>query len=98
MSRNLSRNLSPGVGVTSGLGVTLAGMFVFFLPRHTRRWSVFTLLFALSTLGLVSGCGSGGVDPNGPSPSSLSAGSYAVNVTATGGSVIQTATINLTIQ
>jgi hypothetical protein len=98
MSRNLSRNLSPGVGVTSGLGVTLAGMFVFFLPRHTRRWSVFTLLFALTTLGLVSGCGSGGVDPNGPSPSSLSAGSYAVNVTATGGSVIQTATINLTIQ
>jgi hypothetical protein len=47
---------------------------------------------------MLSGCGSGGVDPNGLSPSGLSTGSYAVNVTATGGSVIQTATINLTIQ
>jgi hypothetical protein len=73
-------------------------MFLVFLPRRTRRWTVFTLLFALSTLGVLSGCGSGGVDPNGLNPNSLSAGSYAVHVTATGGSVIQTATITLTIQ
>jgi hypothetical protein len=86
------------MGATSGFGVTLAGMLFFFLPRRTRRWSVFTLLFALTTLGLVSGCGSGGVEPSGASPNSLSAGSYAVNVTATGGSIIQTTTINLTIQ
>ena len=92
------RNLSPVAGVTSGVSVALAGLLFFVLPRRTRRWSVFTLLFALTTLGLLSGCGSGGVDPNGLSPSSLSAGSYAINVTATGGSVIQTATINLTIQ
>jgi subtilase family serine protease len=92
------RGLTPGTGVTSGVSVALAGLFLLVLPRSTRRWSVFTLLFALTTLGLLSGCGSGGVDPNGLSPSSLSAGSYAINVTATGGSVIQTATINLTIQ
>jgi hypothetical protein len=82
----------------SSLGATLAGLLFLFLPRRTRRWSVFTLLFAFTTLGLLSGCGSGGVDPNGLSPNSLSTGSYSVNVTATGGSIIQTATINLTIQ
>jgi hypothetical protein len=80
------------------LGVTLAGLLLVFVPRRTRRWSIFTLFFALTTLGLLNGCGSGGVDPNGANPNSLSAGSYAVNITATGGSVIQTATINLTIQ
>jgi hypothetical protein len=92
------RDRSPGVGAATGFGVTLAGLLFVFLPRRTRRWSVFTLLFALTTLGLLSGCGSGGVDPNGLNPNSLSTGSYAVNVTATGGSVIQAATINLTIQ
>jgi hypothetical protein len=80
------------------LGVTFAGLLFVLVPRRTRRWSVFTLLFALATLGVLSGCGSGGVDPNSANPNSLSAGSYAVNITATGGSIIQTATINLTIQ
>jgi hypothetical protein len=80
------------------LGVTVAGLLFLFVPRRTRRWSVFTLLFALTTLGMLGGCGSGGVDPNGLNPNSLSTGSYAINITATGGSVIQTATINLTIQ
>jgi hypothetical protein len=83
--------------------VTLAGLLVFFLPRHSfsrriRRWSILTLLLALSTLGGLSGCGSGGVDPNAAGPGALSVGSYAVTVTATGGSTIQTATVNLTIQ
>jgi hypothetical protein len=73
-------------------------MLLVCLPRRTRRWSVFTLLFALTTLGMLSGCGSGGVDPNGLNPNSLSTGTYAVTVTASGGSIIQTATINLTIQ
>jgi len=80
------------------LGITFAGLLSIFIPRRTRRWSVFTVLFALTTLGLLGGCGSGGVEPAGANPNSLSAGSYAVNVTATGGSVIQTATVNLTIQ
>jgi hypothetical protein len=71
---------------------------LFFLPRRTRRWSIFALLLTLSTLGILSGCGSGGIDPNGPSSVALSAGSYAVTVTASGGSTIQTSTVNLTIQ
>jgi hypothetical protein len=80
------------------LGVTLAGLLFVFVPRRTRRWSVFALLLAFTSLGLMSGCGSGGVEPNGLNPNSLSAGTYVVNITATGGSIIQTATINLTIQ
>jgi hypothetical protein len=84
---------------TTSLSVTLAScLLLVFLPRRTRRWTVFTLLLSLSTLGILSGCGSGGIDPNGPSSGALSAGSYAVTVTASGGSTIQTATINLTIQ
>jgi hypothetical protein len=94
----VSRDRSRGAGVTSSIGVTLAGVLLFFLPRSTRRWSVLTLLFALTTVGVISGCGSGGVDPNSLNPQNLSAGSYAVTVTAMGGSTIQTATINLTIQ
>jgi subtilase family serine protease len=87
----------PGIG--SGIGVALAGILVSFLPRRrTRRWNILVLLLTLSTLGGLSGCGSGGVDPNAPSPGALSTGSYAVTVTATGGSSIQTATVNLTIQ
>jgi hypothetical protein len=83
---------------STGLGVTLAGLLLFLLPHRTRRWSVLTLLLALSNLVVLSGCGSGGVDPNGANPAALSAGSYAVTITATGGSTIQTSTINLTIQ
>jgi Pro-kumamolisin, activation domain/Bacterial Ig-like domain (group 3) len=87
----VSHNFSPRIGVA------FAGLLIIFVPRRARRWSVFTFLLALSTLGVLSGCGSGGVDPNGPSPGTLSAGSYAVTVTAIGGSSIQGATVNLTI-
>jgi hypothetical protein len=80
------------------IAVTFAGLLFFFVPRRVRRWSVLALLLALSTVGLISGCGNGAADPNVPSPGSLSAGSYAVTITATGGSTIQTATVNLTIQ
>jgi hypothetical protein len=96
--------LSPRTGVVSrragtSLSVTLAScLLLFFLPRRIRRWNILTLLLSLSTLGVLSGCGSGGVDPNAQTPGALSTGSYAVSVTATGGSTIQTATVNLTIQ
>ena len=81
----------------TGFGLTLAGLF--FLLRPRRRFLPHLLVagFALATLGALSGCGSGGVDPNGPGPGTLSAGSYAVTITATGASTIQTATVNLTI-
>jgi Bacterial Ig-like domain (group 3) len=90
-SARAAHNLSPGVGAA------FAGLLLIFAPRRARRWSVFSLLLALTTLGVLNGCGSGGVDPNGASPSSLSAGSYVVAVTAIGGSSIQGTTVNLTI-
>jgi Pro-kumamolisin, activation domain/Bacterial Ig-like domain (group 3) len=68
------------------------------IPRRARRLSFLTVLLALSTLGVLTGCGSGVVVTSIPSPGSLSTGSYAVTLTATGGSTIQTATVNLTIQ
>jgi hypothetical protein len=72
-------------------------MIAFMLPGgNTRRWRTLSLLVVLFTLGSMSGCGSGGVAPNAANP--LSAGSYAVIVRASGGSTIQTATINFTIQ
>jgi Pro-kumamolisin, activation domain/Bacterial Ig-like domain (group 3) len=84
-------------GLVPVLGVVCAGMMLFVLPgRGALRWSEFILLAALSVLGVLSGCGSGGVDPDASSP--LSAGSYAITVRASGGSTIQTATVNFTIQ
>ena len=73
---------------------------VFFLFPRRRRWSGLILLFAFFTVGLVglTGCGSGVMDSNAPNPGTLSAGSYVITVAATGGSTIQTATVNLTIQ
>jgi subtilase family serine protease len=88
----VSRVLSPAIAATLG------GLLLLFLPRRTRRWNVCVVLLALSTLSVLSGCGSGGVDPNAASPGTLSDGSYAVTVTATGGSTIQTATVSLTIR
>jgi hypothetical protein len=83
-------------GFSKGIGVAMAGMILFFLPRRIRRWSAFALVLTLLTLGGISGCGRGGVDPN--ASSFLTAGTYAVTVRAAGGSTIQTATINLTVQ
>jgi hypothetical protein len=79
----------------------LAGFLLFavpLVPRRARRLSLLTVLLALSTLGVLTGCGSGVVATKIPSAGSLSTGSYAVTLTAIGGSTIQTATVNLTIQ
>jgi hypothetical protein len=86
--------------VSPTMCISLAALLLLFLPRHTRRWSVLTLILTLSTLSVLSlsGCGSGGIDPNGLNPGARTAGTYAVKVTATGGSTIQTATVSLTIQ
>ncbi len=89
---------------SSPVAITFAGLLFFvvpfatFAPRRARRLSLLTLLLALSTLGVFTGCGSGVTVANVPSAGSLSTGSYAVTLTATGGSTIQTATVNLTIQ
>jgi hypothetical protein len=83
-------------GITD-VGATLAGLFFLLTCRRRSLPRLLTLLVALATLGVLNGCGSGGIDPNGPGPGTLSAGSYAVTVTATGASTIQTTTVNLTI-
>jgi Pro-kumamolisin, activation domain/Bacterial Ig-like domain (group 3) len=82
-------------GLSRGFGVVLAGMFLFFLPGRNRRWSALTVLLLLSSLGALSGCGRGGVDPNS---GLLRPGTYAVTVSAAGGSTIQAVTINFTVQ
>jgi hypothetical protein len=88
--------LAETQNLSRGIEVVLGGLFLFFLPRRTRRWSALTLLLVLSSLGVLSGCGRGGVDPNGASL--LRTGTYAVTVSATGGSNIQAVTINFTVQ
>ncbi|WP_260741208.1 Ig-like domain repeat protein [Tunturiibacter lichenicola] len=82
-------------GISRGVGFMLAGMFLFFLPSRNRRWSALTILLLFSSLGVLSGCGRGGVDPNS---SLLRPGNYAVTVSATGGSTIQAVIINFTVQ
>lgn len=81
--------------LSRGIGVALAGMFLFFIPDRKRRWEVLTVCLLLSSLGVLSGCGRSGVDPNS---SLLRPGTYAVTVSATGGSTIQTVVINFTVQ
>jgi len=86
--------------LSEGIHVGLAVLVLFFIPRRKTRWTIFTLLLAFSAMSIVSlsGCGSGGVDPNGSSPGSLAAGAYSVTITATGGSTIQTAAVTLNLQ
>ena len=95
-TRSSSTRRNPGV--SRRIAIAVAGLLCFLIPRRRRHWSLLTLLFALSTLGILSGCGSGGIDTKIASSGNITTGSYAVTVTATGGSTIQTATINLTVQ
>ncbi len=92
------RHFPLGNTLSASSGIALAGLLFFFVPRRRPLAKLLTLLLALTTLGVLSGCGSGALDPNNPNPATLSAGSYAVTITATGASTIQTATVNLTIQ
>ncbi|MEI9977741.1 MAG: Ig-like domain repeat protein [Edaphobacter sp.] len=79
-------------------GIAFAALLLF-TPRRRSLPRLLALLVALSTLAVVNGCGSGDIEPRGSGASgTLSAGSYAVTITATGASTIQTATVNLTIQ
>ncbi|WP_158942929.1 Ig-like domain repeat protein [Granulicella sp. S190] len=93
-----SREVNPNPrGFMPILSVACAGLGIVFLPRlGIRYWKVFLVLLAFAALGGLNGCGRGAVDPNGAS--TLMPGSYAVTVKASGGSTIQTTTINFTIQ
>jgi subtilase family serine protease len=77
-----------------GSTATLAGLLFLTLPRRRRAGSLIVLM-ALTAFATMSGCGSGGVVPTGKA---TAPGSYAITVTASGGSTIQTAIINLSIQ
>jgi len=84
-----------------GAGISLAGVFLFFLPNR-RRFSGLMLVLVFAALGTIAGCGSGGSapgstsSPGSPSGSS-SGGTYNVIISATGGTTIQTASITLTV-
>jgi N-acetylneuraminic acid mutarotase len=75
-------------------GMVLCALLCFFgLPLRRRSWPVALILLTILTAGL--GCGS---SPNSStSPSGTTPGSYSVIVTATSGSITQSATVSLTI-
>lgn len=89
---------SPAIPKAATLSYALlapfAGCLLFFLPRRTRLRMLFSTLLTLSVLSVLSGCGNGYVATAiGSSPAD-----FAVTVSASGGSIIQTTTIRLTIQ
>lgn len=91
-----SRTL-PGLFPVGG-GIAFAGMILLFLPNR-RRLSTVMLFLAFAALGVITGCGSGGTAPVNSAPNnSPASGTYAVTITATGGSTIQTTSINFTLR
>lgn len=82
-------------------GLSLAGVFLFFLPNR-RRFAGLLLVLVFAALGTMAGCGSGGTPsspgpPTGPPVGTTSGGTYNVTLTATGGATIQTASITLIV-
>ncbi|HLJ26875.1 MAG TPA: S8 family serine peptidase [Candidatus Angelobacter sp.] len=70
-------------------GMGLIGMIVVATPKKRRKAAVLLTFVVLGALVLLAGCGGGGGAKFGPIP---------VTVTATSGTITQTATFNLTIQ
>jgi hypothetical protein len=79
-------------------GVAISGLFLIGIPRRNRWRPIVFLLLAFVALATVSGCGSGVVPTQGNSDDNSAPGTYPITVTATGGSTIQTATVNLVVQ
>ena len=83
-------------------GTALACLLFFGIPARRRRWRTMVgmfVLLALMTGGLVS-CGSksgGGGGGGGGGNSGTTPGTYAITVTGTSGSIMQTTTVNLTV-
>jgi len=75
--------------------ISLAVLVLLFLPgkRHRRKvWLGLMLMVSIGATALLSGCGGGFAMP-GPSSTS-----YTITVTAVGGSVQQTTTLQLTVK
>jgi Pro-kumamolisin, activation domain/Bacterial Ig-like domain (group 3) len=79
-------------------GVAISGLFLIGVPRRNRWRPIVFLLLAFAAFATVSGCGSGVVDGYGSSDANSAPGTYPITVTATGGSTIQTATVNLVVK
>jgi len=96
-----ARNHPTPAGLPGGSSATLVGVILLFLPRRDgsrkSRGSFLVVLFAVSTFGFVTGCGSG-LSISSPGQSVTAAGAYAVTVTATAGATVQAAMIRLTVR
>ena len=79
-------------------GVAISGLFLVGVPRRNRWRPIVFLFLAFVALATISGCGSGFVDTHGSSNDNSAPGTYSIIVTATGGSTIETATVNLVVQ
>jgi uncharacterized protein YceK len=88
--------LFPWLPLTTG--VAISGIFLVGVPRRDRWRTMVLLLLAFVAFAAVSGCGSGLADTRGSSNANSAPGTYSITVTASGGSTIQTATVNLVVQ
>ena len=79
-------------------GIAISGLFLVGVPRRNRWRPIVFLLLAFVGFVTVSGCGSGFVDGQGNSNQNSTPGTYSITVTATGGTTIQTTTVNLLVQ
>ena len=79
-------------------GIAISGLFFAGVPRSNRWLPIVFLVLAFAAFATVSGCGSGIVGTHDSSNDNSAPGIYSIIVTATGGSTIQTATVNLVVQ
>lgn len=99
---NASAAITKAKWCTAGSGVAVAGLLMLVLPRRKRRWigALLAVLFA-ATLGM-SGCSSGTANLGGSTLNNTPAGTYSVQVQATGSvsgtSVSHTSTITFVVQ
>ncbi len=83
---------------TTGLGGTLAGVFLLGVPSKRRRWSALLSLLVVGFLVMSLGCGGGGSSSGGNHDPGTPPGTYNVVVTATSGTLTHTASFKLIIQ
>jgi len=89
-------NRFPRLPLTTGIAI--CSLFLVGVPRCNRWRHVVFLFLAFAAFATVSGCGSGVVDGHGSSSDNSAPGAYSVIVTATGGSTIQIAVVNLIVK
>jgi hypothetical protein len=92
--------LEGPAGWTTGLGATLAGIFLLGKKSRRRNRSRFLSLIAVACLITIASCGggSGGGGGGGNKDSGTPAGTSTVTVTATSGTLTHTTALTVTIQ